>query len=52
MVGDSLAHDIDGARQVGMQGVLLDRGGRLVDPPAGVRVIQSLDELPDLLSRA
>ncbi|HET9371849.1 MAG TPA: HAD family hydrolase [Vicinamibacterales bacterium] len=51
MVGDSLAHDVDGARQVGMSGVLLDRGGRVAAPPAGVPVIRSLDELPDLLSR-
>ena len=52
MVGDSLAHDVDGARQVGMEGVLLDRGGRVANPPSGVRVIRSLDQLPDLLARA
>jgi putative hydrolase of the HAD superfamily len=52
MVGDSLAHDVDGARQVGMEGVLLDRGGRVGTPPTGVRVIRSLDQLSDLLSRA
>ena len=49
MVGDSFAHDIIGARQVGMRGVLLARAGDapLADPD--VPVIRTLDELPSLL---
>jgi putative hydrolase of the HAD superfamily len=49
MVGDSLAHDIEGARRVGMRAVLVQRG----DPglsgakaPEDVVVIGSLTELP------
>jgi FMN phosphatase YigB (HAD superfamily) len=52
MVGDSFVHDIVGARQVGMRGVLLARGGTAGagDPPdAGVPVIRTLTELPALL---
>ena len=49
MVGDSFAHDIVGARQVGMRGVLLDRRGGGVSPEDDVLVIQSLCELPTLL---
>lgn len=49
MVGDSLAHDVLGARQAGMQGILLTRGG-CVDPlTVDVPVIRSLHELPPLL---
>ena len=48
MVGDSFAHDIVGARQVGMRGVLLDRRGA-PSPDEAVPVIQSLSELPTLL---
>jgi len=49
MVGDSLPHDVDGARRVGMRGILIARGGEppLVDE--GVDVIRSLAELPALL---
>jgi putative hydrolase of the HAD superfamily len=48
MVGDSLTHDIDGARRVGMRGVLVHRS---TDPPpfADVPVIRSMSELPQLL---
>jgi putative hydrolase of the HAD superfamily len=49
MVGDSLSHDIDGARGVGMRGVLVHRS----DDPAPVTdvpVIRSMTELPGLLS--
>jgi putative hydrolase of the HAD superfamily len=49
MVGDSLTHDIEGARSVGMRGVLVHRSD---DPPpaAGdVPVIRNLTELPALL---
>ena len=56
MVGDSYRHDIEGARTVGMRGVLLRRAGRLPvqdggqAPDAdGVPVISSLSELPALL---
>jgi putative hydrolase of the HAD superfamily len=48
MVGDSLAHDIAGARSIGMRGVLVARAG-CADPPSDVPVIQSLHELPPLL---
>jgi HAD superfamily hydrolase (TIGR01662 family) len=48
MVGDSLTHDIDGARRLGMRGVLLSRSGP-VDAPPDVPVIHSLRELPALL---
>jgi HAD superfamily hydrolase (TIGR01509 family) len=48
MVGDSLAHDIAGARAVGIRPVLLHRAPG--DPPAvDVPVIRTLAELPALL---
>ena len=51
MVGDSLAHDIDGARRVGMRGVLVHRSDDPV-PAAGVPVIRSMSELPALIQLA
>jgi putative hydrolase of the HAD superfamily len=54
MVGDSLPHDVLGARQLGMRGVWLDRDGRreqATDLDATIPVIASLRELPDLLTR-
>jgi putative hydrolase of the HAD superfamily len=48
MVGDSLSHDIDGARRVGMRGILVHRS----DDPAPVTdvpVIRSMTELLVLL---
>lgn len=48
MVGDSLTHDVGGARRLGMRGVLVARSGP-VDAPPDVPVIQSLRELPPLL---
>ena len=48
MVGDSLAHDIDGARRVGMRGVLVHRSDDPV-PDADVPVIRSMTELPGML---
>jgi putative hydrolase of the HAD superfamily len=48
MVGDSLMHDVDGARRLGMGGVLVARSGAVKSPP-GVPVITSLRELPPLL---
>lgn len=54
MVGDSLAHDIEGARRVGMRAVLVRRADPGVGDAAaevpGVPVIRSLVELPKLLS--
>jgi putative hydrolase of the HAD superfamily len=48
MVGDSLSHDIDGARRVGMRGILVHRSD---DPPpvTDVPVIRSMGELLGLL---
>ena len=48
MVGDSLTHDIDGARRVGMRGVLVHRSDDPA-PVAPVPVIRSMTELPGLL---
>lgn len=48
MVGDSLTHDVAGARAVGMRGVLLSRRGP-VTTDDDVSVIASLRELPALL---
>jgi putative hydrolase of the HAD superfamily len=48
MVGDSLSHDIDGARRVGMRGVLVHRSDDPA-PPTDVPVIRSMTELPALL---
>jgi putative hydrolase of the HAD superfamily len=49
MVGDSLAHDVDGARRVGMRGILLARGVERPPVPEDVPVIHTLAELPGLL---
>jgi putative hydrolase of the HAD superfamily len=49
MVGDSLAHDIDGARRIGMRGVLVHRSDDPA-PVAGVPVIRSMSELPALIN--
>jgi putative hydrolase of the HAD superfamily len=48
MVGDSLAHDVQGARSVGMRGVLLHRGDGPL-PDVDVPVIRNLTDLPPLL---
>ena len=48
MVGDSLAHDIAGARHVGMRGILVHRSGE-PPPEADVPVIRSMTELLQLL---
>lgn len=48
MVGDSVLHDIEGARRIGMRGVLVSRFGEPQAPP-GIDVIRSLRELPALL---
>ena len=51
MVGDSLSQDIEGARRVGMRGVLVRRSetGSAAIEDGDVPVIKSLRELPDLL---
>jgi HAD superfamily hydrolase (TIGR01662 family) len=49
MVGDSLAHDIQGALNLGMRAVLVSRSGQVPSCPADVPVIRSLRELPPLL---
>jgi putative hydrolase of the HAD superfamily len=58
MVGDSVKHDIEGARQVGMQAVLVRRDGDGLSSPLerklepgyeDVPVIRSLSELPALV---
>jgi putative hydrolase of the HAD superfamily len=50
MVGDSLPHDVLGARQAGMDSVLIARGERRVDVGHNVPVIRTLTELPALIS--
>ena len=52
MVGDSLAHDVVGARQVGMRPVLLARNGLRESTDPGLDIIKSLVELPDLLAKS
>lgn len=49
MVGDSLAHDIEGARRLGMRAVLVSRTGTAETCPPDVPVIRTLRELPPLL---
>jgi putative hydrolase of the HAD superfamily len=49
MVGDSLAHDIEGARRVGMRGVLVHRSDTPAPRVEGVPVIQHLGELVALI---
>ena len=49
MVGDSVAHDVEGARRLGMRAVLLLRGSSSEPCPPDVPVIHSLRELPPLL---
>jgi putative hydrolase of the HAD superfamily len=52
MVGDSLVHDIEGARRVGMRGVLVRRaqdGAGSDGHPADVPVIRTLADLPALI---
>jgi putative hydrolase of the HAD superfamily len=49
MVGDSLNHDVRGAMEVGMRGVLIARSGPPAPAPEDVPVIATLRELPRLL---
>lgn len=50
MVGDSMTHDIDGARSVGMRGVLVHRSSEERSALEGVPIIRSMAELPALLA--
>jgi putative hydrolase of the HAD superfamily len=51
MVGDSYQHDVEGARQAGMRGILVQRSSRLSRPvPSDVPVIRDLSELPSLIA--
>lgn len=45
MIGDSLGSDIAGASAVGMPSVLVNRGGKTVELPAGAKAVSSLIEL-------
>jgi HAD superfamily hydrolase (TIGR01662 family) len=49
MVGDSLAHDIEGARRLGIRAVLVSRSGPRADCPRDVPIIHTLRDLPGLL---
>ena len=49
MVGDSLLHDIEGARSVGMRGVLVHRGAGRAEVGGGIPVIRDLSELLTLI---
>ena len=49
MVGDSLAHDIEGARRLGMRAVLVVRSGAASLAGPDIPVIESLRQLPALL---
>ena len=51
MVGDSYPHDVEGARHVGMRGILVQRTSRMsATVPSDVPVIRDLSELPALIS--
>jgi HAD superfamily hydrolase (TIGR01662 family) len=45
MVGDSVMHDIEGARRVGMRGVLVHRSDAPASAPPDVAVIRHMSEL-------
>ena len=49
MVGDSLAHDIEGAKRIGMRGVLVDRSDDPATSEGDVSVIRTFADLPGLL---
>jgi putative hydrolase of the HAD superfamily len=49
MVGDSLPHDIEGARRVGMRGILVQRSGPPVTVDPDIPVIRDLSELSSVL---
>jgi putative hydrolase of the HAD superfamily len=49
MVGDSVVHDVEGARRLGMRAVLVSRGATSETCPSDVPVIRTLRELPALI---
>jgi putative hydrolase of the HAD superfamily len=49
MVGDSVTHDVVGARGAGMRGILIARGATPGHVAGDVTVIRSLDELEDII---
>jgi putative hydrolase of the HAD superfamily len=49
MVGDSLPHDIEGARRAGMRGILVHRAQSPLTRRVDVPVIRDMSELPALL---
>ena len=49
MVGDSLGHDIEGARRIGMRAILVSRTGIPDTCPPDVPVITSLRQLPGII---
>jgi putative hydrolase of the HAD superfamily len=49
MVGDSVAHDVAGARRLGMRGVLVARSRLSADCPPDIPVIHNLRELQPLI---
>jgi len=49
MVGDSMAHDVAGARLAGMRAILLDRGAHSDTTDPDITVIRTLRELPSVL---
>jgi HAD superfamily hydrolase (TIGR01662 family) len=49
MVGDSVAHDVEGARRLGMRAILLTRSCSGEECPPDVPIIHTLRELPPLL---
>ncbi len=49
MVGDSVPHDIEGARRLGIRGILIARSGLSRGCPPDIPVIKSLRELKALL---
>ena len=50
MVGDSVSHDVEGARRLGMRAVLLARSGQPARRIEAVPVITSLSELPAVVA--
>lgn len=48
-VGDNVRADVEGALAVGIAPVLIDRHARIAEPPAGVPLIHSLEELLPLV---
>ena len=49
MVGDSVSHDVEGARRLGMRAILVARAAPVESCPPDVPVIRTLRELPPLL---